>query len=108
MIMILVVFPMLPALANKVTPKNVHIPIGLNHLFAINWLYGFVTSCMLYYVLNVLFPDRKTLIPEIIHGDIEIVEGVESNDQKSTDGLESRTEKGLEAKEALELTADRG
>ncbi|TVY44681.1 putative permease [Lachnellula subtilissima] len=105
-IMILVIVPMLPALANKVTPKNVHIPIELSHLFAINWLYGFVASCVLYYVLNVVFPDRKTLIPEVIHGDTEIVEGVGSIDQSSTDGAEGRAEKGFEAKEAQMSTMD--
>jgi NCS1 family nucleobase:cation symporter-1 len=105
--MIFVIAPMLPALANKVTPNNVHIPIALNHLFTINWLYGFVSSCVLYYVLNVIFPDRGTLIPEVIHGDTEAVEGVASSDQSSTDGAEGRAEKGLEAKEPMELTGKR-
>ena len=105
--MILVIVPMLPALANKVTPESVHIPIELSHLFAINWLYGFVASCVLYYVLNVVFPDRKTLIPEVIHGDTEIVEGVGSIDQCSMDGAEGRAEKGFETKEAQLSTMDR-
>jgi nucleobase:cation symporter-1, NCS1 family len=105
--MLFVVVPMLPALVNKVTPNNVHIPIELNHLFAINWLYGFVASCVLYHVFNILFPDRRTLIPHVIHGDTEVVEGAESNDQNSTDGVEGRAEKGFEAKEALELGTKR-
>jgi hypothetical protein len=45
--MALVIVPMLPALANKVTSKNVHIPKELSNLFAINWLYGLLllASC---------------------------------------------------------------
>lgn len=103
-IMILVIVPMLPALANKVTPTKVHIPMELSHLFTINWLYGFVTSCVLYYVLNLIFPDRGTLIPSVIHGDVEVVEGVSSNNE-STDGEIGQAEKGLKTevpKEAVE------
>jgi hypothetical protein len=57
-----------------------------------HWLYGFVASCVLYYVLNVVFPGRKTLIPNIIHGDTEVVKGVPSSDQ-SLDGNSSRPRK---------------
>jgi NCS1 family nucleobase:cation symporter-1 len=105
--MILVIAPMLPALANKVTPNNVHIPIALNHLFTINWLYGFVSSCVLYYVLNVVFPDHGTLIPAVIHGDTEVVEGVASSDQSSTDGAGGRAEKGMDVREPVELAEKR-
>jgi NCS1 family nucleobase:cation symporter-1 len=107
MIMIMVIAPMLPALANKVTPNNVHIPIALSHLFTINWLYGFVSSCVLYYVLNIIFPDSGTLIPEVIHGDTEVVEGVASSDESSTEGAEGSAEKGLEVKEPVELAGKR-
>jgi NCS1 family nucleobase:cation symporter-1 len=96
--MVLVIVPMLPALANKVTPNNVYIPKELSNLFAINWLYGFVASCVLYYVLNVIFPDRGTLIARVIQGDTEVVEGVIASDE-STDGNSGRAEKGLHLKE---------
>lgn len=104
--MIFVIVPMLPALANKVTPKNVHIPKGLSNLFTINWLYGFVASCVLYYVLNVIFPDKATLIPEVIHGDTQVVEGVEGaarSDTSSDGGAEGQAEKGIREKEAVEV-----
>jgi NCS1 family nucleobase:cation symporter-1 len=96
--MVLVIVPMLPALANKVTPNNVYIPKELSNLFDINWLYGFVVSCVLYYVLNVIFPDRRTLIARVIQGDTEVVEGVIASDE-STDGNSGRAEKGLHLKE---------
>ena len=92
--MVLVVVPMLPAFANKVTPTKVHISTALSHLFAINWLYGFVASCVLYSVLNLVFPARRTLILSVIHGDIEVVQGVSSSN-KSTDGDIGHAEKGL-------------
>jgi NCS1 family nucleobase:cation symporter-1 len=102
--MILVIVPMLPALANKVTPKRVHIPIGLSHLFTINWLYGFIASCVIYYVLNIIFPDRGTLIPSGVTGEVEIVEGVVSS-QDSVDGGHNNAEKGLGGREPVEVVS---
>ena len=96
--MILVIVPMLPALANKVTPNNVHIPKELSNLFAINWLSGFVASCVLYYVLNVVFADKRTLIACVVQGDTEVVEGVIASDE-SMDCNSGRAEKGLHLKE---------
>jgi NCS1 family nucleobase:cation symporter-1 len=99
-IMVLVIVPMLPALANKVTPTKVSIPTDLKNLFAINWLYGFVASCVLYWLLNVAFPAKETLIPVTVHGDIEVFDGV-AESHKSSDGDSSRAEKGLDIKEPV-------
>jgi hypothetical protein len=99
--MVLVIVPMLPGLANKVTPTNVHIPSALTYLFDINWLYGFVAACILYYALNIVFPDYGTLIPQVVHGDIEVVEGVSSGNA-STDGDNAVAEKGLKTSEFQE------
>lgn len=93
---------MLPALAHKVTPTKVHIPTALSNLFAINWLYGFVASCVLYYALNFIFPDPGTLIPYVIYGDSEVFEGV-AEGQESTDGDSSSAEKELHIKSPIEL-----
>ncbi|KAH7393563.1 NCS1 allantoate transporter [Cadophora sp. MPI-SDFR-AT-0126] len=103
-IMILVIVPMLPALAHKVTPDSVHIPKELSNLFSINWLYGFVASCIIYYVLNVVFPDKETLIPAVVEGYADVVDGVATRTE-STDGDSSRAEKGLDSKEPLEVKA---
>lgn len=93
---------MLPALAHKVTPDSVHIPKALSNLFSINWLYGFVASCVIYYVLNVVFPDKETLIPAMVEGYPDVVEGV-TNGNESTDGDSSRAQKGLYSKASVEI-----
>ena len=89
---------MLPALANKVTPNNVPIPQGLSNLFAVNWLYGFVCSVILFYILHKLFPDHSTLIPATIYGDEatrEVVGGSDAN---------TAAEKGVLYTPPLEVT----
>ncbi|KAI5923833.1 uracil permease [Camillea tinctor] len=65
---LVVLVPLLPGLADKVTPQNVHVGEGLRHLYSINWLFGLFVSAFLYYVLNCFFPDRDTLIPSVISG----------------------------------------
>ncbi|KAL3422668.1 ncs1 allantoate transporter [Phlyctema vagabunda] len=94
-IMVVVIVPLLPALANKVTPERVPIPPGLTRLFAINWLYGFTASCVLYYVLNVAFPDQATLISRGVHGDdVERTAAVrESMERGSSSGGDGDGEK---------------
>ncbi|KAK3316654.1 uracil permease [Apodospora peruviana] len=79
------IVPLLPALAKKVTPQNITIPVGLQNLFSFNWLYGFFLSLVMYWVLNLLFPHNETLITRSVSGypialDIEDVEAdVESH-----------------------------
>lgn len=68
LVLIVTIVPMMPGLANKVLPSTVHIPAGLKHLFAINWLYGFFLTVVLYAVLNLLFPDKETLIGSVVEG----------------------------------------
>lgn len=95
---------MLPALANKVTPNNVHIPSALSHLFAINWLYGFVASSVLYYVFNLISPDRGTLLTHGVSGDIEYVEGL-SSEQQSAIGDIDQSEKGFQKRTSVEVAS---
>ena len=94
---------MLPALANKVTPDQVQIPIELSNLFSINWLYGFVSSCIIYYALNFIFPDRKSLIPCVIYGDTEITEGG-SSDANSGLGDEEKLGKAVHYSPPVEVS----
>lgn len=61
------IIPLLPALANKVNPR-IRLQEGLKNLFTINWIYGFFLSIFLYYTLNLLFPDKATLISKTITG----------------------------------------
>ncbi|KAF4125819.1 nucleobase:cation symporter-1, NCS1 family [Geosmithia morbida] len=81
---IVVIVPLLPALGNKVTPQNVPLNEGLKHLFAFNWLYGYITSLFLYWLLNYLFPAEETLVPVTVPGgDYSAIHGVEANDVES-------------------------
>lgn len=75
---VLVVVPLLPGLVNKVAPEAVEVSGGMEHLFAFSWIYGFCTTCVLYYVLNAVWPDKATLIscvgrgmPELAGGEVE-------------------------------------
>lgn len=69
--------PLLPGLANKISPTTVEIGTGMEHLFAMNWLYGFVSSIVLYVGLNLAVPDKRTLIPAVIFGTPTVIEGSE-------------------------------
>ncbi|KAL5118332.1 hypothetical protein ACEQ8H_003681 [Pleosporales sp. CAS-2024a] len=69
------IIPLLPALANKVNPK-IRLATGLQRLFTINWLYGFFLSVVLYYLLNLVCPDKETMIDRVMTG-FEYDQGVE-------------------------------
>ncbi|KAI1412458.1 uracil permease [Hypoxylon sp. FL1857] len=81
---LVVIVPLLPALAKKVTPQNVHISQGLVNLFTFNWLYGFFLSLVMYYALNYLWPDQTTLIPSVVSGDAPIVRAVDADVESGT------------------------
>jgi NCS1 family nucleobase:cation symporter-1 len=91
----LVIVPMLPALANKVTPWSVQLPDGLINIFNINWLYGFFLSCVLYYGFNMVSPDRGTLIPYVVHGVPELREIDEANRASGSADGDNIAEKGM-------------
>lgn len=76
---LLVIVPLLPGLAHSVTPNNVSIDIGLQHLYSINYLYGFLLSFTLYFVLNYFWPDRATLIPAVVPGVVRPLNAVDSD-----------------------------
>lgn len=76
---LLVIVPLLPGLAHSVTPDNVSIDTGLQHLYAINYLYGFCLSFTLYFVLNYFWPDRATLIPAVVPGVVRPLNAVDSD-----------------------------
>lgn len=93
---LLVIVPVLPALGNKVTPESVHIPKGLANLFTINWLYGFISSIILYYVFNLVHPNKVAFVDELVLG--EVFEGVDNTGSDSSVAeLDSFAEKGMRA-----------
>jgi nucleobase:cation symporter-1, NCS1 family len=96
---LIVIVPLLPGMANKVTPGNVHIDQGLRHLFSFNWIYGFSLSIVLYWALNIVSPDRNTLIPEVIHGTPRIMDG----ESLETDS-ERQIDYKVDTKESMEVS----
>jgi NCS1 family nucleobase:cation symporter-1 len=73
--------PNIPGMASAVNPK-VQIG-GAAYIYDIFYLYGFTSAFVVYAGLSWAFPARETLIPESIHEDIVVVDGVE----KINDGL---------------------
>ncbi|KAI0884809.1 uracil permease [Annulohypoxylon maeteangense] len=108
----IVIVPLLPALAKKVTPANVHISQGLVNLFTFNWLYGFFVAVVLYCGLNYWFPDRTTLIPHVVPGDASVVRAVDADvesgttgDEKMREEVRTEPERDPSIKEARDITA---
>ncbi|GAB7336805.1 hypothetical protein MBLNU13_g11317t1 [Cladosporium sp. NU13] len=74
--MVTVIVPLLPGMVSSVSSGTIRINVGLNHLFDFNWLYGFTFSIAFYWTLNVIWPHRRTLIAEVVHGLPTVLEGL--------------------------------
>lgn len=94
-VLLVVIIPMMPGLANKVSPSTVIIPHGLKNLFAINWLYGFCLTLLLYSALNLIWPHKLTLISQTVHG--SPISGVEI-DLEYDGGVSSEVEEPVPSK----------
>jgi NCS1 family nucleobase:cation symporter-1 len=70
------VVPNTPGLAKSVNP-NVVINEHIQHIYDMNYLYGFCSAAIVYYVLNRVFPAHETLLEAPIYEDIIIQDGVE-------------------------------
>lgn len=95
-VMLVVIVPLLPAMAKKVTPNNVHISQGLVNLFSFNWLYGFFVALVLYYALNRFVPDRSTLIPNVVPGVAPVLGAVEEEEEGDVESGMATDEKARE------------
>ncbi|XXG97609.1 2-oxoglutarate dehydrogenase E1 component [Hypoxylon texense] len=91
-----VIVPLLPAMAKKVTPQNVHISQGLVNLFTFNWLYGFFVALVLYCALNYFFPHKPTLIPSVVPGVGPVLRAVEEGEEDVESGMTPDDEKTRE------------
>lgn len=61
------VAPLLPGLGLSISgPAVVHINDGVTNLYTINWLFGFVTSIVLYTALSYAVPAKETLLKDTI------------------------------------------
>ena len=96
--MLLVIIPLLPGMIAKIAGGSIHLNEGLQHLFSFNYLYGFCLSVAMYWTLNILSPDKRTLVREVVHGTPKILEGVEV-DVGDGKGM-SEMEHGKASKEA--------
>jgi NCS1 family nucleobase:cation symporter-1 len=70
------VVPNTPGLAKSVNP-NVVINEHIQHIYDMNYLYGFCSAAIVYYVLNRALPAHETLLEAPIYEDIIIQDGVE-------------------------------
>ena len=76
---LLPVAPLLPGLAFSITgAPGVQISQGAQNLYTFDWLFGFVTSIVLYTGLSKLFPDKNSLVEDTIWH-LDAVEGVPSD-----------------------------
>lgn len=88
------VLPNLPGLAESIS-ANLKISEGARNLYTICWLYGFVSSIVVYVGLHAVFPAKASLVERTIDG-VEVVserkeystsrEGSEDDEEKSQGG----------------------
>lgn len=88
--MLISVAPNLPGLAysiglNEDGSDSVKISDGAKNLYTFDWLFGFVTSIVVYTALSMVWPARESLVEETIFG---YVEGERTSDIESTGGKE--------------------
>lgn len=60
--------PLLPGLAYSINPGGTHISEGTKHLYTFDWLFGFVTSIVLYTGLSYVWKPKEQLIAKTVFG----------------------------------------
>lgn len=70
------VVPNCPGLAVAVNP-SVNISSGIQHIYNMNYLWGFTSALLIYWVLSHFFPAADTLLESSIYEDLEVYDGVE-------------------------------
>jgi NCS1 family nucleobase:cation symporter-1 len=70
------IVPNAPGLA-KAVDSSISITSGIQHVYDLNYCYGLFMSAAVYYVLNMIFPDERSLIDEPILVHIQVHNGVE-------------------------------
>ena len=96
---IIPVAPLLPGLALSISGDDVvHISDGDQNLYTFNWLFGFVSSIVIYTVLSFVFPAPETILSDTIWN-LEAIEGVrEGSDIEKSPGSVTGSGKEDEAK----------
>jgi hypothetical protein len=72
--MCIIVAPLLVGLAAAVSPKTVFVSTGIKHLYAISWLFGYPTSIFLYWLFNLVSPDKASHVLKTISGLPEVLD----------------------------------
>jgi len=70
---LLAIGPNLPGLAYSIN-SSAHISAGAKHLYTFDWLYGFVTSIVVYVSLHKIFPAKGSLVDKTIDGVVVMAE----------------------------------
>ncbi|KAF2772237.1 hypothetical protein EJ03DRAFT_372382 [Teratosphaeria nubilosa] len=86
------VVPNTPGLAKAVN-ASVEISAGIQHVYDMNYLYGFISASFVYWSLSYMFPATETMIPATIHEDVAILDGVEYKND-CVHGREMHTQSG--------------
>ncbi|KAK4936473.1 hypothetical protein LTR10_022636 [Elasticomyces elasticus] len=60
--------PCLPGLAYSINPGSTHISSGAKNLYTFDWLYGFVTSIVIYSVTSLIWKPSATLVSKTVYG----------------------------------------
>ncbi|KAK7550519.1 permease for cytosine/purines, uracil, thiamine, allantoin-domain-containing protein [Phyllosticta citricarpa] len=78
------VVPNTPGLAKAVNPSAT-ISAGIEHIYDMNYLWGFCSAFFLYWAFSHFFPAEKTLLKACIYDDVVTVDGVEYTNDGVTD-----------------------
>ncbi|KAK4541783.1 hypothetical protein LTR36_007315 [Oleoguttula mirabilis] len=70
------VVPNIPGLAKAVNP-SISVSAGIEHVYDMNYLYGFTSASFLYWSLSYFWPAKETLLAACIYEDLAIIDGVE-------------------------------
>ncbi|RDW60276.1 putative allantoin permease [Coleophoma crateriformis] len=89
------VTPNVPGLAQAVNSK-VKLNSGIEHLYDMNYLWGFTSAAVLYWSLNKFFPATETLLEAPIYEDVMVLHGVEYVNDGVHDPQAKFEEKGLD------------
>ncbi|KAI1652546.1 permease for cytosine/purines, uracil, thiamine, allantoin-domain-containing protein [Daldinia decipiens] len=99
------VAPLLPGLGLSISgPQVVHINDGITNLYTLNFLFGFVTSAVLYVALNYAIPAKETLLKGMIWDlDDTIIEAQGKDDVGAEKGLATASSENIKASNATLL-----
>ena len=86
------VLPNLPGLAYSINAKT-SISSGAKHLYTFDWLYGFVSSIIIYVTMSYIFPKKDSLSSTTIFG--YDPEESESDLERRGEAISTGNEKGF-------------